>query len=162
VANQYLMYQGIPLDGDTPQPMFEAKWDVPPIKVVAQADYDALSAQLAESRRMHDETSVKWQMRVDQCDALEAELARVKDREPPHCASCSCGLTQKTKVDQDPRCAPKRVPPSKPDACSYCFGDGTVDQSDGSKRGCELCDGSGNAVMGTIAEPAPSVQALKP
>jgi hypothetical protein len=140
VANQYVMYQGIPFDGDTPQPMFEAKWDVCPIKVVAQADYDALAAelrasirmgectadkladmtadyhrwhqaycdakypesvplswqqtaaalkvaesriatleaQLAESRRKHDETSIKWQTRVDQCDALEAELTNYK------------------------------------------------------------------------------------
>ena len=38
---KYLMYQGIPFDGDTPQQMF---WDVCPIKVVAQADYDALAA----------------------------------------------------------------------------------------------------------------------
>jgi hypothetical protein len=76
---KYLMYQGIPFDGDTPQPMF---WDVTPIKVVAQADYDAvvaeLRAQLAESRRMHDETSVKWQTRVDRCDALEAIIRRFK------------------------------------------------------------------------------------
>jgi hypothetical protein len=43
MPNHYLMYQGIPFDGDTPQPMF---WDVAPIKVVAQGDYDALAAEL--------------------------------------------------------------------------------------------------------------------
>jgi hypothetical protein len=42
--------------------------------VVRASDYDALAAELAISRRMHDETSVKWQTRVDQCDALEADL----------------------------------------------------------------------------------------
>jgi hypothetical protein len=42
--------------------------------------YTAVAAELARSRRMHDETSVKWQTRVDQCDALAAELAGCKQQ----------------------------------------------------------------------------------
>ena len=45
---------------------------------VAESRIATLEAQLAESRRKHDETSIKWQTRVDQCDALEAELAAEK------------------------------------------------------------------------------------
>jgi hypothetical protein len=50
-------------------------------------------------------------VRLSDYEALAAELARVKDREPPHCASCSCGLARETKVDQDPRSAFKHGQP---------------------------------------------------
>jgi hypothetical protein len=53
---KYLMYQGIPFDGDTPQPMFEAKWDVAPIKVVAQSEYDTLGAELTQAKELLRQT----------------------------------------------------------------------------------------------------------
>ena len=62
---KYLMYQGIPFDGDTPQQMF---WDVCPIKVVAQADYGAL-IMLPEKERNAVIRDLRAAMRSSQSDA---------------------------------------------------------------------------------------------
>jgi hypothetical protein len=160
---KYLMYQGIPFDGDTPQQMF---WDVCPIKVVAQADYDALAAELRASIRIGECTADKladmtadyhrwhqaycdakypesvplsWQQTAAALKVAESRIAALEaaltnflvwngtdyaDDEAreyalvgiceeayallpvaastpsaPHCASCSCGLTQETGAE---------------------------------------------------------------
>jgi hypothetical protein len=46
-------------------------------KAYIAAERDRLKAELANSRRMHNETSVKWQTRVDQCDALAADRDQI-------------------------------------------------------------------------------------
>jgi hypothetical protein len=120
---KYLMYQGIPIDGDTPQPMFEAKWDVAPIKVVAQADYDAVAAELRiqaleavlrdllddmgedTNQRHHRDKYRAYQVSPQTVDAARKTLlfpaeTPSSDREPPHCPSCSCGLTAKAVRDR--------------------------------------------------------------
>jgi hypothetical protein len=82
MPNHYLMYQGIPFDGDTPQPMF---WDVTPIKVVAQADYDAVVAELRASIRIGECTADKLvEARRMHDDALAAELASTKEMDKLH------------------------------------------------------------------------------
>jgi hypothetical protein len=97
-VNQYLMYQGIPFDGDTPQPMF---WDVTPIKVVAQADYDAVVAELAAEKMAHSvtiaeehESRTAFQDRIAQ---TEAALLRHGHKDG------SCGLC--ASLESTPRVA---------------------------------------------------------
>jgi hypothetical protein len=81
------MYQGIPFDGDTPQPMFEAKWDVTPIKVVAQADYENLDA-------VHLEQSAA-QARVGIALAAELQASRI---ETAHHSRVSAGLQLRAEL----------------------------------------------------------------
>ena len=80
MANQYVMYQGIPIDGDTPQPMFEAKWDVAPIKVVAQDEYDAVAAELAVEKEFRAAERQVLIENADRISQLEALLRRVVEQ----------------------------------------------------------------------------------
>jgi hypothetical protein len=69
------MYQGIPIDGDrdTMQPMFEAKWDTCPIKVVAQADYDAVAAEFAALRTAFTDNQISHYRRENELvEALQS------------------------------------------------------------------------------------------
>jgi hypothetical protein len=77
----YFMYQGIPFADNIPQPMFETKWDVPPIKVVAQADYDAVAAELTHHKANHrsaDALEEEFERKDARIAALETELAEVR------------------------------------------------------------------------------------
>jgi hypothetical protein len=74
----YLMYQGVPFDDDIPQPMFETKWDVPPIKVVAQADYDARAAEFKQFEEWVSPQITHYVEQRERIAALETELARWK------------------------------------------------------------------------------------
>jgi hypothetical protein len=84
MPNHYLMYQGISFDEegrDTMQPMFEAKWDVAPIKVVAQADYDAVVAErdnLEAGRRSWCDTRHMFEARIAVLESLIRDIYAVK------------------------------------------------------------------------------------